>query len=135
MKSLIESSNTSVDANSNVVSIFKGILISFIFTLILLFVFSIFLTYTNIQENTIAPVVIIITAISILAGASISTTKIKKNGIINGGIIGFIYVFFLYFFSSLVEIGFSLTLYSILMIIFSILAGMIGGIVGVNMKK
>lgn len=44
----------------------KGILISMIFTVICLFVFSIVLTYTNISENTIIPVIIVVTAISIL---------------------------------------------------------------------
>lgn len=135
MKSLIENSNTSSTSTSNVVQILKGIIIAFIFTLVLLFIFSIFLTYTNIQETTIAPVIIIITAISILAGASISSIKIKKNGILNGGMIGFFYIFVVYFFSSLIQTGFSMNVYTIVMILCSILAGMIGGIVGVNIKK
>lgn len=135
MKSLIENSNTSSTSTSNVVQILKGIIIAFIFTLVLLFIFSIFLTYTNIQETTIAPVIIIITAISILAGASISSIKIKKNGILNGGMIGFFYIFVVYFFSSLIQTGFNMNVYTIVMIICSILAGMIGGIVGVNIKK
>lgn len=139
MKSLVENStintNTGIGRNTTLLAVFKGILLSFAFTLVFLFIFSIFLTYTNIQEATIAPVIIVLTGISILAGATISTRKVKKNGILNGGIIGFIYILLLYYFSSLIETGFSLTLYSILMIVFAILAGMIGGIVGVNTKK
>lgn len=104
-------------------------------TLILLFLFSIILTYTNISENTIAPVIIIITIISILIGSSMSTIKIKKNGIVNGGLIGFIYILTIYIISSIVKTGFALNMYSIIMIILSILAGMIGGIVGVNTVK
>lgn len=132
MKSIVENSNTK---NNGIINIFKGVVISIIFTLILLFIFSIFLTYTNIQESTIAPIIIILTAISILIGSSISTINIKKNGIVNGGIIGFIYIFIIYIISSIVQIGFSLNTNSIIMIIFSIIAGMIGGIVGVNIKK
>lgn len=134
MKSLIKSDVDS-DNKNNIMNIFKGIVISFVLTLILLFFFSIILTYTNIDENTIAPVIIIITVISILIGSSVSTIKIKKNGIVNGGIIGLIYILTLYIISSLVETGFSLSMYSIIMIILSIIAGMIGGIVGVNIKK
>ncbi len=134
MKSLIKSDVDS-DNRNNIMNIFKGIVISFILTLILLFLFSIILTYTNIDENTIAPVIIMITVISILIGSSVSTIKIKKNGIVNGGIIGLIYILTLYIISSLVETGFSLSMYSIIMIILSIIAGMIGGIVGVNIKK
>ena len=92
-----------------------------------MFLFSIILTYTNITESVIAPVIIIITAISILIGSSIGTIKIKKNGIVNGGIIGAIYIIMIYLISSILGTGFKLNIY--------ILAGMIGGIVGVNLKK
>lgn len=44
----------------------KGILISLVLTLIALCIFSIILTYTNISENTMTPVIIVTTSISIL---------------------------------------------------------------------
>ena len=63
-----ENSDAKVIAqSSNAVKILKGIIISCIITLILLFIFSILLTYTNLGENTIGPVIIGITGISILA--------------------------------------------------------------------
>lgn len=104
---------------------FKGLVISFILTLVLLFIFAIVLTFTRISESTIAPIIIVITVISILIGSSIATCKIKRNGIIYGGIIGFIYIASIYFISSLVQTGFSVNIYSIIMIVLSILAGMI----------
>lgn len=55
--------------------------------------------------------------------------KIKKNGIINGGIIGLIYILLVYLLSSLTGSGFSLSIYSILMIVCGIVAGAIGGVV------
>ncbi len=133
MKSLTETQN--INPQNSFMNVFKGLVISFIFTLLLLFIFAVALTYTNITEECIAPVIIIITIVSILLGASIGTMKIKKNGIIYGGLIGIIYIVGLYIISSLVETNFSLNTYSIIMMILSILAGMIGGIVGVNMKK
>lgn len=133
MKSLIETGNT--NSSDCIMNIVKGIIISFISTLILLFIFAIFLTYTSISEAMIPSVIIVITIISILLGSSISTIKIKKNGIVNGGIIGLSYILMLYVISSIVHTGFALNVYSIVMIILSILAGMIGGIVGVNRKK
>lgn len=53
--------------SSNAVKILKGIIISAIITLALLFIFALLLTYTNLGENTIGPVIIGITGISILA--------------------------------------------------------------------
>ena len=68
--------------NSNsVVRILKGSIISIITTLILLIIFSAMLTYTNINENTMPTVIIICTALSILIGSQIATSKIKKNGL------------------------------------------------------
>ena len=51
-------------------NIFKGIGISIIFTIICLLIFSLILAYTNIREETIRPVIIIVTGISILIGSS-----------------------------------------------------------------
>ncbi|MCI9016328.1 MAG: TIGR04086 family membrane protein [Clostridia bacterium] len=133
MKNMKE--NTNKEQGNSVITIFKGIIISFLFTLVLLFIFSVLLTYTNIQEQTIGPVIIIVTTISILLGTSISMIHIKKNGILNGGIVGLVYIGIIYICSSSIETGFSINIYSLIMIIFSIISGMIGGIVGVNIKK
>lgn len=123
------------NSSKNMLNVVKGTVVSIFVTLILLFVFSVILTYTDVQESTIPIVTIAITAISIFIGSSISTIKINKNGIVNGGIIGLIYVALLYIISSIVQTGFHLNAYSIVMIVAAILAGMIGGIVGVNIKR
>ena len=109
-----------------------GVIIAFIVTLVLLIVFSAILTYTNIKEEVINPVIIIITAISILIGSSIVNMKIRKNGLANGGIIGGTYILLLYVISSMLNWNFGLNLQSIIMIIVGIVFGIIGGIIGVN---
>ena len=67
--------------NKPVVSIIKGTAISFLATIVALTIFAVLLTYTNLSENTIKPVIITITGISILIGSSIGTRKIRKNGL------------------------------------------------------
>ena len=126
--------NTNTGKENYVLAIGKGVIFSFITTLILLFIFSIVLTYTNISENTIAPIIIIITGISILIGSSLATVKIKKKGLFNGALIGGIYVVILYFLSSILNTGFGLGTSTIIMIIVGVITGMLGGIVGVNLK-
>ena len=123
------------NTNKRGMNILKGMLISFVITLIAIFVFSILLTYTDIQESTIFPVTTCITAISILVGSSISTVKIRKNGILNGGIIGLIYMLIIYLISSITNEGFALNINAIILMISGIVAGMLGGIVGVNIGK
>lgn len=121
--------------NSNsVIRILKGSIIAMAVTIILLIIFAALLTYTNINENTMPTVIIIITALSILIGSQIATLKIKKNGIINGALVGLIYVAFLYILSGVITKNFSLNNYSIIMIATSLLVGGVGGIIGVNRK-
>lgn len=132
MKEVSEIKNLNTSSNS--VKILKGLIISCIITFLLLFIFAVVLTYTNIDENTIGPVVIAITGVSILAGSSMTTSSIKRNGILNGGIIGLAYILFIYLASSITGSGFSLNIYSAIMILIGIIAGMIGGVVGVNLK-
>ncbi len=119
---------------NNILRILKGSFISILFTLVLIFIFSIFLTYTNISESVITPVIIVISAISILIGSSISTMKIKKNGLINGLFVGLVYMLLIYLVSSIINTGFALNTNSIIMILSGVVAGIIGGIVGVNIK-
>ena len=91
-------------------NIIKGIGISLLSTMILLLIFSIILSYTDVSESTITPVILVVTAISILFGSSIVNIKIKKNGIVNGGIIGSGYIILLYFTSSILNWNFSLNI-------------------------
>ena len=120
--------------NNNVfLKVIKGVGISFAFTLISLTIFSALLTYTSLSESLIQPVVISVTGISILAGSFFATRKVGKNGILKGISVGLIYIFLIYFISSIVNNGkFSFNLGSIIMILAGIICGAIGGIIGVN---
>ena len=123
-----------IKENNTITTIAKGIGISLLITVIALTIFSIILTYTNIEENVINPVIMIITAISILIGSSIENTKLKKNGLINGGMIGGCYILIIYLISSILNWKFSLNVNSIIMIVAAIIFGILGGIIGVNRK-
>ena len=123
------------ESNKGVIkNIFKGIGISMLFTIICLLIFSIVLTYTNIGENTITAVIMVLTAISILIGSSIGNKTIKKNGILNGALVGGGYILILYLISSLLNVRFSLNMQSGIMIMLGIVFGVLGGIIGVNRK-
>ena len=116
------------------INILKGVLISFLFTLIFLTIFSLLLVYTNLSEDTIKPVIITITGISIFIGSSFGTRKFKKNGLINGGIIGGTYILILYLISSSANSNFQIDLISTIMILIGVIGGILGGIIGVDTK-
>jgi putative membrane protein (TIGR04086 family) len=113
----------------------KGFLISLLISILFILVYAIVLVNTSVQESTMKPVIIIITAISILIGSSISSLKIKKSGIINGICVGGLYFLCLYILSSIIFSGFYFNLTSIIMIVIGMLFGGIGGIIGVNINK
>ncbi len=122
-------------SSKNIINIGKGVLISLLFTIIFLIIFSTLLTYTNISEKLITPVIIVITAISIFIGSTIGNLKMNKNGLINGGAIGGIYLISIYVISSIISQNFALNMQSLIMIIIGIICGMFGGIIGVNSRK
>ena len=116
------------------ICILRGILISFLFTLCMLIIYSVLLVYTNLSEQTISPVIITITGISILIGSSLGTRKLHKNGLLSGGIIGSSYILLLYFISSIIGSNFAINWVSIVMIIVGLIGGVFGGVVGVNTR-
>lgn len=118
--------------NNTVIKISKGIVFSFLVTLISVFIFSAILTYTDISESIIPIVIIVLTFVSILIGTIISMRKTTKNGMLNGAIIGGTYVLLLYLISSALNTGFAMNIYTIVMILVGIISGIVGGIISVN---
>lgn len=121
--------------NSNFINVARGSIIAITITLVCLVIFSVILVNTEVAESTINPVIILVTAVSIFVGSIMSVSRISKRGIINGGIVGMIYFLAIYILSGIVNSNFSINISGIILIICGILAGMLGGIVGVNIKK
>ncbi len=117
---------------NNIKRILIGTGISITITIFFLIIFSCLVTYTNIAESTIPTVTLIIVAISILIGSTISMSRLRKSGIINGATLGITYILVIYLLSSIIEKDFSLNTHSIIMIFLSVFSGALGGIIGVN---
>ena len=52
-----------------------------------------------------------------------------------GGVIGASYIFILYLISSILSKNFGINVYALIMFISSIIAGMVGGTIGINIKN
>lgn len=131
---LKEKNISAKEKNNNIIKIIKGSAIAIVLTLILLSIYAILLSTTSISESTMVPVVLVITGISILIGSSMSTVSIKSRGMLNGFLVGFIYMAVLYIISSIMLVGFEFNLNSIIMLIVGAVTGMVGGVIGVNIK-
>jgi putative membrane protein (TIGR04086 family) len=98
-------------------------------------VFALILTYTDFPEKFLTPAVMIATVISVLVAGSTATQNIRSGGWVNGGIVGAVYMMILYLASSIVFRNFNIDFQVITMFVIGILAGAIGGIMGINIKK
>lgn len=120
--------------NNRISSIAKGWGVAVVLSMISIFIYATILVNTDVKESTIKPVLITISGISILIGSSISSLKIKKNGILNGVCVGAMYFVTLYLLSSIALCGFYLNLSALTMILVGMVLGGVGGTIGVNLK-
>ena len=124
-----------MERKNRIITIGKSVLTAYLITLILTLIYSIILAYTSVSESTIPTCMFVINILSVFIASSIAVIKIKENGLKTGGLIGLTYVLIMYLLSSITSSGFALTSYAISTIIFNILLGMVGGIIGVNIAK
>lgn len=110
----------------------KETIISVILSLILIFLLSLIISKTSLSESVIVPAIIGISSVSIMIGSVRVSKNKKEKGLVNGAILGFIYMGTMYIISSIILKDFSLTINSIIMIFSGIIGGVIGGIIGVN---
>lgn len=120
--------------NSSIMKVVEGSIMGIVITLILLLILAIILANTDISEGIISTSIITITGISIFISSLLIATKIKNKGILNGALVGLIYILLIYTISSIASSNFLLSINSIILIFVSILMGAIGGIVGINLK-
>lgn len=135
IKENIFKEGNSENLKTNIIRVVKGSLFAIVTSTIFLIIFALLLTYTNLSETSITPVVLAVVGISILMGSYFSTKKIQQNGILNGAIVGIVYMLILYIISSMVFMDFSLGIKSLIIIGCGMIAGIIGGIIGVNVNK
>jgi len=116
-------------------NIFKGVIISYIFTFISFLIFAVLLSTTNISDSYISGVISIVSVLSILIGSASCTKNANSQGLVWGSIIGLIYSIILYLISSVLFVGFSITSSTFYLFILSFLFDAIGGIIGINLKR
>ncbi len=124
-----------VSEGSNLFSITKGIIVSYIITIPAFIVFALVLSYTDFPEKYLPAVVLITTIMSIFVAGSTTTKHIKSRGWLNGGAVGLVYILVLYVLSSIVYKDFTINRQIISMALIGLLTGSIGGIVGINMRS
>lgn len=109
-----------------------NLLISFIINFVLLIIFSAILTYTNVSDTLLLTFVFASIVISMFIGSFILSKHIKEKGIIYGALFGFTYMLIVYAINLGAFNGPWINNTVILYFVSAIVAGMLGGIMGVN---
>ena len=115
-------------------TIIKGVILSYVITIIVFLVFAFFITYSNFSESTIPAIVIVTTMISLIIGGTKVSKQARSKGWLNGAIVGGTYMIILYVMSCLQANKITFDSYVAYMFILGLLAGAIGGIIGINLK-
>ncbi len=113
----------------------KNVGISFLSTIVLLFLGAVAATYLALPEPVIRGMVMAIVGICILWSGFYGARRLRQKGFLLGAVSGLLYMGILYLIGTLVlgEVAFRMTtVYSLVM---GIGCGAIGGILGVNGKR
>lgn len=114
------------------ISIFKGLGYAYIFTLIVILIYNALLTFTKMSSDNMGLVVSIIITFGAAFGGFYACKQIKEKGLIYGLLEGVLYIAFLIVLVFLAKEDFTFEIGILYNIIFTTLAGGIGGIIGVN---
>ncbi len=112
--------------------IFKGVVISYLATILLLLFFSILLTYVSIDDKNIDIGISIITVVSVMVGAFIVSKKANLSGWLVGILSGGLYFVILTIITFMVTNEYGLTSKSIQLLLSALVGGVLGGIIGIN---
>lgn len=117
------------------VSVLKGTVFGYIFLVICFAVLAVVYTYTPFPAGLLAPFTKGITALSIIICAIISARNINGFGWLHGAAAGFAYTIIRLIAATVSTNGFSLDKTVPEMLLFGLILGAIGGIIGINFKK
>ncbi len=112
--------------------IVQGILRAVILTVIMLLLFAVVLTFTDVSEKIASIIYLLITILSIMYGTIYSVRKINKKGWLIGLVISIIYMVIIYIIS--IVSGNTLTFGTdrFIRILLALILGMLSGMLGIN---
>ncbi|AGC68473.1 hypothetical protein Cst_c14840 [Thermoclostridium stercorarium subsp. stercorarium DSM 8532] len=111
-----------------------ALLTAYAITIPAMFILAAVLTFTDFPEKYVTAAVLIATLSALFVAGFKAGIHNEKNGAVKGALTGLVYMLILYLASSVVYNDFMLNKRSVIMIISGILAGAVGGIMGINRK-
>ncbi|MBQ3214063.1 MAG: TIGR04086 family membrane protein [Clostridia bacterium] len=118
-----------------IMPIFKGVLVAVCASIIGILLFAFILRFVFLSDTAIKIVNQIIKIVSVLFGVMVCVKKDKNKGLLKGALVGGLYTLSSYFLFSLLVASFNFSLTIFYDLIFSMVAGVIFGVLFVNAKR
>lgn len=126
--------NPNENAKADIKKITRGVIFALIFTIMLLALFSVVFTYTDMKLSMADLIGSTIFYFGAITSGIVSSYNLKYRGWLHGGIAGCIYVCIIWIINILSGLSGTKVVFPLVKIILSSLLGSVGGIIGVNLK-
>ena len=115
--------------------IIKGALCAVCISLVGILLFALLIRFANVSDNLIMPINQVIKIASIFIGCVYVLKSDNRYGAKRGALIGLVYSLLAYVVFSVLSSSFTIGLSTLYDILFSTVAGLISGIIAVNLRK
>lgn len=119
---------------SSLLYITKGVLIAYIISAILIIIYGLLMTFTNLSESSMPTVIMVIPTVSIALASIYVAIKVESRGWLNGALTGLVYMIVLLLLSFLFKSGVSLDRFALFRMFMGFVIGSLAGIIGINLK-
>lgn len=113
----------------------KTVVMAFLITIILMGVLALLICYTSLPEEAVTPSVYVLNYFSVFLAGLFSAAKSGRKGFVTGGIAGVLYMLLVYLLGFILFGGITFSKDIMMMLLYCLITGMIGGIVGINISK
>lgn len=119
----------------NLKVIAKTVLTALLITIILMGVLALLICYTPISEEAITPSVYVLNYFSVFMAGLLSAARAKRRGFVTGGLSGALYMLLVFLLGYLLFGGIEFTKAVAMNVVYCLVLGIVGGVVGINIRR
>lgn len=109
-----------------------GVLRSVLITIVLLIIFSIIMTFKEVNTQFVSVYYVVATCLSVVYGAIYSARKNNRNGWLVGILVAVLYMSLIYILSAMLFENTSFGITELLRLLIAVLVGALSGMLGIN---
>jgi putative membrane protein (TIGR04086 family) len=122
-----------VEKNNGYLPAAEGVLRGFIITVVLLLIFAVIMTFTEVSEKTSSTFYLVTTILSIMYGSIYAVRKIKRRGWLIGIVVTLLYLLVLYIVSIVSGNSSVIGTDRVTRLLLALIVGALSGMIGINL--